>query len=143
MRNQKNNPMQNLMTHGKHTLIIYADRVFRRWHSIRPLGVWLSKVGAQNVESLLLGVLVEWHFGFNFKQLLKMNQAIEDQVRYLKKAKEDVEAFGDMIEGVEQIASGFQKIATFLKHVKDNDSRVKMHEERIVELEKLLAESQE
>ena len=72
-----------------------------------------------------------------------MEQEIKDQKKYLQKAKDDIDALGDVIEGVEQIASGFQKIANFLKREKDKDSRVRMRQDRIFELEKMLAESKQ
>lgn len=72
-----------------------------------------------------------------------MEQEIKYQKEYLQKAKDDLEAFNGLVEGVEQIASGFKKIATFLNAVNEGDSRIKMHQERIADLEKILSESQQ
>jgi len=62
---------------------------------------------------------------------------IEQQQKYVQEARIEKEAFLDMIDGIEKISIGFQKIANYLKKHDRNDERILGHLKRIEELESL------
>lgn len=63
-----------------------------------------------------------------------IDREIKEQEKYAKAAKAEKEAFVELIDGVEKISIGFDKVAKYLKTIAPFDDRIDGHKERIQEL---------
>lgn len=63
-----------------------------------------------------------------------IEREIKEQEKYAREAKAEKEAFAELIDGVEKISIGFDKVAKYLKTMAPFADRIEGHEKRIQEL---------